>query len=73
MKLVLGIAISALLLVSIIGFDDSWALKSQGSTLTRTMVGNICGLDFCSTTLAIDEKISDYLGDLEKSSIDVID
>ena len=73
MKLVLGIAISALLLVSIIGFDDSWALKSQGSTLTRTMVGNICGLDFCNVTQEIDEKISNYLGDLEKSSIDVID
>ncbi len=73
MKLIWGIAISALLLVSIIGFDDSWALKSQGSTLTRTMVGNICGLDFCDTTQEIDEKISDYLRVLEKSSIEIFD
>jgi len=73
MKLILGIAISALLLVSIIGFDDSWALKSQGSTLTRTMVGNICGLDFCDAPQEIDEKISDYLRVLEKSSIEIFD
>ncbi len=73
MKLVLGIAISALLLVSIIGFDDSWALKSQGIKQTITMSKNICGLDFCNVTQEIDEKISNYLGDLEKSSIEVID
>ncbi len=73
MKLVLGIAISALLLVSIVGFDDSWALKSQGIKQTITMSKNICGLDFCNVTQEIDEKISNYLGDLEKSSIEMID
>jgi len=73
LKIIWGIVVSAVLLVSIIGFDDSWAKKSQGVSNTRTMVDNVCGLDFCKTQQEIDEKISNYLKVVEKSSIDLID
>jgi len=73
MKLVLGVAISALLLVSIVGFDDSWALKSHGIKQTKILSDNVCGLDLCSATQNAEQKITNYLGDLEKSSIEVVD
>jgi len=73
LKIIWAIAVSAILLVSIIGINDSWALKSQGVSQTRTMLNNICGLDFCDKPQQADEKISNYLGDIKKSSIEAFD
>ncbi len=73
LKIIWTIAVSALLLVMIVGFDDSWALKSQGISQTRTMLDSICGIDFCNTSQDYDEKISAYLKGIRTSSISLSD
>lgn len=70
MNLVWGFVIATLLVVSFVGFENSWALKSQGVSQTGTNSGKICGVDFCDSPKLIDEKITSYLDDIDKSSID---
>lgn len=70
MNLVWGFVIAIILVASVVGVENSWALKSQGVTQTGTNLGKICGVDFCDTPKQIDTKISLYLDDLGTSNID---
>ena len=60
-------------MVTIVGFDDSWAIKSQGTSQTRTMLDSICGIDFCNVSQKTDEKISNYLGEIAGSNVNLFD
>jgi hypothetical protein len=73
LKIIFTIVFSILLLVTIVGFDDSWAIKSQGTSQTRTMLDSICGIDFCNVSQKTDEKISNYLGEIASSNVNLFD
>ncbi len=68
LKIIWSIAISAVLILLINGIDDSWALKSKGVTQSTILSDKICGIDFCGSSQGMSEKISDYLGNIAKSS-----
>lgn len=69
---VLAIAIAAVFLVSMLGFDDSWAVKSKGIPQQTVLSDNVCGLELCSISQNTEQKIRNYLENIEKSNIDAI-